>query len=231
MTIQDEIPVLPVLRSKAQARTAYDRISRWYDLISAGAERKYRLAGLALLDVQAGERVLEIGFGTGECLVNLAQSVGNEGQVCGLDLSEGMAKIARQRLFKAGLERKVELQLGDASKLPYEKETIDAIFMSFTLELFDTPEIPQVLGECRRVLRSGGRIALVTMAKKVRKNLAVSLYEWFHKKMPVLVDCRPISARPKLVKAGFSILSENDMILWGLPVDILLGQKSVSLDY
>ena len=77
-----------------------------------------------------------------------------------------MFNVAQARLSKAGLSGSVELKCGDATSLPFEAGFFDAIYMSFTLELFDTPEIGVVLNECQRVLRSDGRIGIVAMAKK-----------------------------------------------------------------
>ena len=70
--------------------------------------------------------MLEIGFGTGQCLKALAQSVGSSGKVYGIDLSEGMFNVAQARLSKAGLSGSVELKCGDAAKLPFEADFFDA---------------------------------------------------------------------------------------------------------
>ncbi|RPI34483.1 MAG: class I SAM-dependent methyltransferase, partial [Chloroflexota bacterium] len=150
------LPISPVTRSKATARNNYNRLSRWYDLVSGSTEKKYREYGLRELNAREGEHVLEIGFGTGHCLLALARAVGSRGQVFGLDLSEGMAAISRQRLQKAGLVDRVDLRVGDATCLPFDPGSLDAVFMSFTLELFDTPELPVVLEQIQRALRPAG---------------------------------------------------------------------------
>ena len=135
-----------VFQSRAETKAFYDKISHVYDLLAEHSEGPIRRAGLEMLNARPGEKVLEIGFGTGHSLESLAQSVGPSGKVHGLDLSEGMLRIARENLLKAGLADRVEMISGDAANLPYTGDSLDGIFMSFTLELFDTPEIPTVLG-------------------------------------------------------------------------------------
>ena len=93
--MKDEIS--PVLRSKDEARTNYNRLSRWYDWL-AGSEAKYRRIGVQALDLQPGARVLEVGFGTGHCLLEFARQVQLEGWVCGIDLSDGMEAVAAKRI-------------------------------------------------------------------------------------------------------------------------------------
>ena len=161
-----ETSVRRVNRSKESARQSYNRLSRWYDLIAGSTEKKYRDWGLEKLSAQPGEKILEIGFGTGHCLVALAKAVWPSGRVIGLDISDGMLAIARERLREQGLSDRVDLHLGDAANLSFiEASSLDGVFMSFTLELFDNPEIPRVLQECHRVLKPGGRVCILEITR------------------------------------------------------------------
>lgn len=216
-----------VNRSKEDARESYNRLSRWYDVIAGSTEKKYRDWGLEKLSAQPGEKILEIGFGTGHCLVSLAKAAGENGRVIGLDISDGMLAIAHERLEQEGLNDRVELHLGDAASLDFiESGSLDGVFMSFTLELFDNPEIPRVLQECHRILKPGGRLAVVSMTKTNPPGLAVRMYEWLHERMPNYADCRPIFARQALEANGFKIQDASLSSMWGLPVEIVLGTKA-----
>jgi demethylmenaquinone methyltransferase/2-methoxy-6-polyprenyl-1,4-benzoquinol methylase len=215
-----------VTRSKEIAKASYDRMSKWYDIMAGSSEWKFVKIGLDLLKASKGETVLDIGFGTGKSVLSIAQSVGQTGHVYGLDLSEGMHRIASDRVGKAGLSGRVDLKCGDAVKLTFEDDFFDAVFTSFTLELFDIPEIPIVLHECKRVLRNGKRIVVVSMSKKSRESLAVRLYEWAHEKLPNYVDCRPIYVTESLLEAGFQVIEQIEIKMWGLPVDAVLARKT-----
>jgi ubiquinone/menaquinone biosynthesis C-methylase UbiE len=223
---ENETHISRVTRPKEIARSSYNRLSRWYDLLAGKSEQPVSQEGLRLLRPMNGENILEIGFGTGHNLLGLAESVGESGHVHGIDLSEGMLIIARSRIERAGFAKRIELQCGDAASLPYETETFDAVFSAFTLELFDTPEIPVVLRECWRVLKWHGRICVVSMSKEGKSKFMLPLYEWAHEKIPNYVDCRPIFVRQSLSTANFDIQQCTYQSMWGLPVEIVFGRKA-----
>ena len=218
-------PISRVLRTKEQARKNYDRLSKFYDLLAGSSEKPFVEQGLKKLELTPGEKVLEIGFGTGDAILSMADSVGTSGEVFGIDISEGMFHVAQQRIDNAGIKKRVTLKLGDATWLPFESDLFDAIFMSFTLELFDTSDILTVLHECKSVIKSNGRICVVALAQKEDPGFALNLYEWAHKHFPVLVDCRPIYTKELLIDAGFQVIDESEEIMWGLPVDIILAKE------
>ena len=217
--------ILPVPRTKEEAKRFYDRISRVYDYLTGAFERKYAEMAVEHLSVEEGEAVLEIGFGSGHCLKRIAESVGKTGKVYGVDISSGMLEITRKRLDRAQLMARVELYCGDAASLPYGDNTFDAVFMSFTLELFDTPEIPSLLEEVKRVLKSMGRIGVASMSKENGESLLLRLYEWAHRKWPKYVDCRPIYVEQSLRDAGYEIRKKEKVKLFGLPGEMVVAVK------
>ena len=112
-----------------------------------------RRATRALLDLQPGETVLDIGSGPGFLADEMAEEVGPDGAVHGVDPSESMLAISRRR------ETSVEYAVGDAISLPYADETFDAVVATQVYEY--VPDMPAALTEARRVLRRGGRLLIL----------------------------------------------------------------------
>src|SRR4029453_10453298 len=156
----------PLVRAAAPLECAirrYDRLSRVYDWsASFGAAASAR--ALELADPQPGERVVEVGVGTGRDLVQLRDRIGRSGRLVGIDLSTGMLREARARLRGRGL-RDVVLQRADARAVPLADGWADLMFCSRVLDLVDSGAIAAILEECRRVVRPGGRLLLVHMSK------------------------------------------------------------------
>jgi ubiquinone/menaquinone biosynthesis C-methylase UbiE len=249
-----------VPRTEQEAADSYTRLSKWYDRLG-GSEEPHIAEGLRLLDVQPGERVLEVGFGTGRSLIALAHAVGSTGRVVGIDLAEGMIAVAREQLQKGATLPSscpsalvghpddlavnpadkstgfpptirgndsalatVRLHRGSALHLPYAAASFDAVFSSFMLDLIDTPDIPIVLGEMRRVLKRGGRVGLVSMSKACAGNVVVKVYERFHRWLPKLIDCRPIYLQHAVELVGLHCAVHQTRSMWGIPVEIVVAK-------
>ena len=216
-----------VHRSKDDAKGFYNSVSAIYDWLGGIFEHKPAEKALSYLKIVNGEMVLEIGFGTGYCLLQIALSVGTTGRAYGIDISDGMIQVTKKKLEKAGLMDRVELYHGDASKLPFINETFDVVFMSFTLELFDTPEIPQLLHEVKRVLKSGGRLGVTSLSRTKQNSIVLRIYEWIHREWPKYVDCRPIYLEQSLRKADYTIQRKEMDNLFALPLEIVVAIKKL----
>lgn len=221
-------PIQRVFASPRETRAFYTKISRFYDRLSERTEGPVREKGLELLAAAPGETVLEIGFGTGHGLVALDKAAGTNGRVIGIDLSEGMVLEARRNLARSGAGGSILLACGTALALPLADASADAVFSSFTLELFDSPDIPQALAEWGRVLKPGGRLVAVGLSKKPN-DLAVKAYEWTHRHFPNFADCRPIYVEESLREAGFRIEAALLEHMW-VPVEVVLARSSGGTD-
>ena len=211
--------------SRFMVQTNYNRLSRYYDFFSQGSERKFINLGLKELAPQPGENILEIGYGTGYGLISIAKMISHSGCIVGIDLSSGMANIAKEKIVKSGTNATVFINIGDATHLPYISGYFDAIFMSFSLELFAESDIPSVLQECARVLRDDGRLGLISMYQTKTMTFSVKIYEWFRRKYPNLIDCHPIPLETYLDRNGFNISKITVKSMWGLPVSISVSCK------
>jgi demethylmenaquinone methyltransferase/2-methoxy-6-polyprenyl-1,4-benzoquinol methylase len=186
----NEYNISRVPHSMESARANYDRLSHWCDLIT-WSETESIQTGIRMLDVDPGEYILEIGSGIGRALLSLADSGGKTCKVVGVDLSHRMNQVAKRKVNKYSLGNRIKLITGHGTAIPCTPGLFDAIFMSFTLEVFDTPDIPLILQECRSTLQKNGIITVVSLSNRNKSKLAVKLYNWLHTKFPVFIDCRP----------------------------------------
>jgi ubiquinone/menaquinone biosynthesis C-methylase UbiE len=206
----------------------YNCISPWYDHISGRRERSIIKTGIQRINIRRGESVLEIGCGTGYGLVVLAHRTTREGRVAGVDISSGMLARARRKIQKKRVSEWVKLYLDDALCLKFQDDFFDAVFMSFTLELFPESEMGLVLRECRRVLRKDGRLGVVAMSSQGHHGWLYRCYERLHHRFPHVIDCRPIPVAELLCQSGFQIVEKTVTSLWSLPVEVVLAKKDES---
>ena len=215
-----------ILRVRGDIRATYAKLSKIYAGIEGRFERGLRERGLELLDIQEGEIVLEIGFGTGFSLVEIAKRVGTTGKACGIDLTPEMVEVARERLKKERLAERVELYEGDAREMPYQDGQFDVVYMAATLELFDAPDIPRVLAEIKRVLKPAGRLGIISMPREgYEDSIILRFYEWLHRTFPRYASCRPIYVEDSIRDAGFKIIKAEEMKIAKLfPMKIVMAK-------
>jgi len=117
------------LGKKEQVAQMFDTISDNYDglnrMISFGIDVKWRKKVVQLVTNCQPKRVLDIATGTGDLAINIAKNTSAE-KIIGLDISEGMLKIGKQKVAKEKLQN-VELILGDSEKIPFSDSSFDAL--------------------------------------------------------------------------------------------------------
>ncbi len=141
-----------------QPRPMPRQIAPWLDSkVRMGYLRPDEVLGL--FGLTAGMHVLDAGCGTGAFTLEMARMVGADGVVHGVDLQAPLLEMARQRLEKAGLEGRVRLHHNSLGALPLGDESIDLAVAIASLS--EVPDRLQALLELRRVLKTGGRLAIV----------------------------------------------------------------------
>ncbi|MGA1875284.1 MAG: class I SAM-dependent methyltransferase [bacterium] len=136
----------------------YDRRAKNYDtlvhLLSLGMDRHYRRIAVQRLQVRPGDRVLDLGCGTGLDLPLLSRKVGPQGAVTGCDLSKEMLGLARQRIHQSGLGNIFLIQC-HALELPFAGNSFQAVFCNY---LLSTVPAGPVIEEVFRIARPGAAL-------------------------------------------------------------------------
>jgi ubiquinone/menaquinone biosynthesis C-methylase UbiE len=142
------------------------RWARYYDLLmffmTLGREKALRKATLDLAQVKTGDKVLEIGCGTGTLSLAAKKRVGPSGEVAGIDIAPEMAAVASKKAARKGLD--VSFQVGSVAYIPFPDLRFDVALCSFMI--FHMPEDVRRKGlaEIYRVLKSGGHLFILDFA-------------------------------------------------------------------
>ena len=200
----------------------YNWIAPIYDIFALLMESKARRKALEMMNLQNGEKVLEVAIGTGLNLMEIVKRNPN-GWVEGVDISPKMLEKARQRLLKLG-SRNFKLHLCDCRNLPFENNSFDIVISQYLLDILPVEDFIPVLQEFKRVLRNGGRLILVNMTKGERR--INKIYEEIYKlKLPLIAGCRGVISKPFLQRVGFQVIRREFVSQIGFPSEIVLGIK------
>lgn len=144
------------LNKKQQVTKMFDTISKEYDslnrVISFGIDVKWRKKVVDIVAAHQPQNILDIATGTGDLAISLSKTSATE--IVGLDISEGMLEVGRQKILEKKLDPKIKMVVGDSENLPFENDTFDAVTVAFGVRNFENLE--KGLAEIYRVLKPKG---------------------------------------------------------------------------
>ncbi len=153
--VEEAKQVQQTYRREARIRGAYDL---GVQITLLGQSDRFRRRMVSRLDLSPGDRVLDIGCGTGLNFNALVDAVGPTGEVVGIDLTSEMLAQADHRI-KQNQWTNVRTQQADATALPFEAGEFSAVCATLAFSVI--PDTRKALEQAQRVLRPGGRIALL----------------------------------------------------------------------
>lgn len=164
----------------------FDRISGRYDamnsVMSAGLHHRWRARTADVTGLGPGGDALDVCCGTGDLALELRRRVGPAGRVVGLDFSAPMLALAERK--SAAADTAVEWVEGNALELPFGDASFDAATVGFGVR--NVADVPRAIREMARVVRPGGRIAILEITTPQRPPLKWFYSVWFDRIVPLL---------------------------------------------
>jgi demethylmenaquinone methyltransferase/2-methoxy-6-polyprenyl-1,4-benzoquinol methylase len=149
------------LGKKEQVAQMFDNISENYDglnrVISLGIDVKWRKKVVKIVGQNNPKQILDIATGTGDLAIMMAAL--NPDRIVGLDISEGMLEVGKQKIAKENLSDKIEMVVGDSEEMPFADNTFDAITVSFGVRNF--ANLNKGIKEIARVLKPTGVLVIL----------------------------------------------------------------------
>ena len=155
----------------------FDSIAGDYDalnhILSLDVDKIWRKKALKqIVDATAPVQVLDLACGTGDFSIAIAKAL-TGGHVTGVDLSEGMLAVMREKVDKAGLNGMISIEEGDGENLRFPDNTFDRVTIAFGIRNFE--DRPKGLREMLRVLKPGGRLVILELSRPENK-----VIRWFY---------------------------------------------------
>ena len=149
-------------KSPAIISSMFDRIAPTYDLLNAALslsmDSRWRKTVISSLDIKDGDKVLDIATGTGDMAFRACRTTGCT--VTGMDISPRMLDIAARK--NKEFRGRFHITVGDAVAMPFSNETFDHAMTAFGIR--NMPDLPAFLDEALRVLKDGGKLAVLELS-------------------------------------------------------------------
>lgn len=166
----------------------FNAIAPRYDILntilSFNCDRRWRSFTVAQTGLTPGGNALDVCCGTGMLSLELARVVAPGGQVVGLDFAAAMIEVARRHVAASSYGHFVKLVEGNAMSLPFPDDSFDCATVAFGLR--NLPDVKQGLREMQRVVRPGGRVVSLELAKPSLPLFKQAYYLYFDHLVPLL---------------------------------------------
>ncbi|MEM6642009.1 MAG: bifunctional demethylmenaquinone methyltransferase/2-methoxy-6-polyprenyl-1,4-benzoquinol methylase UbiE [Bacteroidota bacterium] len=150
---------------KKQVADMFDSISGKYDFLnhflSLGIDIRWRKKAVKMLQKDSPKQLLDIATGTGDFAIEALKL--NPEKIIGVDISEGMLNVGREKMKKRGFDHIIDMQSGDSENLHFSDNNFDAIIVAFGVRNFENLE--KGLQEMLRVLKPGGKAVILEFSK------------------------------------------------------------------
>ncbi len=192
---------------KEQVAQMFDNISPRYDLLnrilSLGIDVYWRKKAVSKLKKGQDQEILDIATGTADFAISIYENLKPK-RIVGVDISEGMLAIGREKIRKQHYNEYISLQTGDSENLPFESETFGAVTAAFGVRNFENLE--KGLSEMYRVLKKGSKIVILEFSQPESFPFKQLYFFYFQYILPFLgklvsKDNRAYTYLPESVKA------------------------------
>jgi demethylmenaquinone methyltransferase/2-methoxy-6-polyprenyl-1,4-benzoquinol methylase len=166
MTAGRDVSSTRVDKTPSRIAGMFDAIAPRYDLLnhllSAGLDRRWRTRAVRALELPRNATVLDLCTGTADLALAIAGSAA-DAQVVGIDFAAGMLRLGQDKVRAAGMHSRIHLVRGDATRIPLADACCDGATVAFGIRNVSEPE--RALAEMARILRPGGRLAILEFAQ------------------------------------------------------------------
>lgn len=172
---------------KEQVADMFDNISKTYDLLNRfmtlGIDVIWRKKAIRSLKSIQPQYILDVATGTGDFALESIKTL-NPKKIIGVDISQGMLDIAKEKIAKKGLQNQFEVAIGDSENLQFEDNAFDAVTVAFGVRNFENLE--QGLAQIYRVIRPGGKAVILELSNPTAFPIKQLFHFYFHKFTPAM---------------------------------------------
>lgn len=175
------------MAKKEGIRNLFDRIAPDYDrlnhILSLNIDKGWRRKAVReILDCESPLKILDVACGTGDFTIEIAGKMPQGSKILGIDLSEGMMEIGREKIAEAGV--RAEMIQGDCEALPFEDSVFDRISVGFGVRNFEN--LDKGLKEMNRVMKPGGKLVILELSVPSNPVLRWCYKLYFLKVLPLV---------------------------------------------